>query len=384
MKRIFAALCAALCLIPALSLPALAAPALSASSAILVDAKTGRVLYAQNANEERPIASITKLMTALVAVESTDDLSQEVKVKREYTLAEGSSMYLKKGETVTLETLLYGLLLVSGNDAALAIADYCGGDVETFVSWMNEKAAELGMAHSHFVNPNGLPAEGHYSTAADMAKVASEVLRHDLLAKICATKSITMGTRTFTNHNKLLWNYEGCTGMKTGYTDAAGRTLVSSAKRGQQELVVVTLNAPNDWKDHAALFDYGFENWPSGVLATAEKDFRVLPVTGSLIRAVCVRTESDVYYPLRAEERVKAVVELPETVEAPVKEGAIAGSLTFYLDGEPIGMTYLVYSRGVETNRVAPAKGPLGSLLDFLKNGQATAFVATFSSSSLF
>ena len=351
MKRMFAALFAVLFLSSALSVRArAAAPTLSAASAILVDGGSGRVLFSQNADEERAIASITKLMTALVAVESTADLSQEVTVKREYTLTEGSSMYLKVGEKLTLEDLLYGLLLVSGNDAALAVAGFCAGDVETFVEWMNRKAEELGMEHSHFSNPNGLSSDDHYSTAADMAKLARVVMDNEILAKIVSTKSITIGARSLTNHNKLLWQYEGCVGMKTGYTDKAGRTLVSSAERDGQRLIAVTLCDPNDWRDHAALFDYGFEEWPGAVLATAGKDVRSLPVTGSLVRFVPVRTESGVSYPLGAGERVTARVDLPETVKAPVEEGAIAGSLTFYMDGEPIGSTYLVYSRSVKSD----------------------------------
>lgn len=259
-------------------------------------------------------------------------------------------MYLKVGEKLTLEDLLYGLLLVSGNDAALAVAGFCAGDVETFVEWMNRKAEELGMEHSHFSNPNGLSSDDHYSTAADMAKLARVVMDNEILAKIVSTKSITIGARSLTNHNKLLWQYEGCVGMKTGYTDKAGRTLVSSAERDGQRLIAVTLCDPNDWRDHAALFDYGFEEWPGAMLATAGKDVRSLPVTGSLVRFVPVRTESGVSYPLGAGERVTARIDLPETVKAPVEEGAIAGSLTFYMDGEPIGSTYLVYSRSVKSD----------------------------------
>ena len=292
-----------------------AGPGISAASAILIDGESGRVLYAQNAEEERPIASITKLMTALVAVESHPDLSEVVTIRPEWTGVEGSSMYLKAGEELTLEALLYGLLLASGNDAAVAIAGFCAGDVDTFVAWMNDKAAELGMEHTHFENPNGLNDEGHYSTAADMAALARVVMEHEALAKIVGTRSITVAGRTLTNHNKLLWRYEGCTGLKTGYTDRAGRTLVSCAERDGQRLIAVTLNDPNDWADHAALFDYGFAHYRSAMLALANRTFRMLPVTGSLNRFVPVYTAADVYYPLTEGELVKARVELPERVE---------------------------------------------------------------------
>lgn len=356
MKRVFAAAAAALLCLTWLPLSAHGAgtPGVSASCAILVDAESGRVLMEKNAHEERTIASITKLMTALVAVESTSDLDRAVTIQKEWTLAEGSSMYLREGEELTLRELLYGLLLVSGNDAALAIAGFCAGDVDTFVEWMNLRAKELGMEHTHFVNPNGLPAEGHYSTAADMAKLAIVVMEQPDLAEIVGTKSVTMAGRTMTNHNKLLWRYEGCVGMKTGYTDAAGRTLVSCAERDGQRLIAVTLNAPNDWADHAAMFDYGFSQWPSILLASAGRDLRTLPVTGSLVRFVPVQVERDVRYPLAADERVTAKIDLPDEVEAPVKEGDIAGSLTYYVDGKEVGSTYLVYSHSVERNAAQP------------------------------
>ena len=356
MKRVFAAVAAALLCLTWLPLSAHGAgtPGVSASCAILVDAESGRVLMEKNAHEERAIASITKLMTALVAVESTSDLDRAVTIQKEWTLAEGSSMYLREGEELTLRELLYGLLLVSGNDAALAIAGFCAGDVDTFVEWMNLRAKELGMEHTHFVNPNGLPAEGHYSTAADMAKLAIVVMEQPDLAEIVGTKSVTMAGRTMTNHNKLLWRYEGCVGMKTGYTDAAGRTLVSCAERDGQRLIAVTLNAPNDWADHAAMFDYGFSQWPSILLASAGRDLRTLPVTGSLVRFVPVQVERDVRYPLAADERVTAKIDLPDEVEAPVKEGDIAGSLTYYVDGKEVGSTYLVYSHSVERNAAQP------------------------------
>ena len=327
------------------------APSLSAQSAILVDCETGRVLYAKNADEPRAIASITKLLTALVAVECQPDVSQTVTIRAEWTGAAGSSLYLKEGDTITLEGLLYGLLLNSGNDAAVAIAGYCAGDVDTFVDWMNQRASDIGMTNSHFVNPNGLSHEDHYSTAADMAKLARVVMDNEILARIVATKSITIDGRSFTNHNKLLWQYEGCVGMKTGYTDKAGRTLVSCAQRGEQRLIAVTLNDPNDWADHAALFDYGFSVWHRQVLALADRRVSTVPVSGSLRRFVGVITAKDVYYPLTAQERVTAKIVLPEQVDAPVEGGTIAGRITFYLEEQEIGETYLLYEDDVADDR---------------------------------
>ena len=229
----------------------------SATAAILVDADSGRVLYEQNADARMLIASTTKIMTALVAIRE-GSLSDVVTVKREATLTEGSSMYLKEGEQLTLETLLYGLMLCSGNDAAVAIADHVGGSQKGFVKLMNETARELGMEATSFANPNGLDAEDHYSTARDMAKLACAALRNETLLRIASTQSVTIGGRTMTNHNKLLSRVEGCVGLKTGYTRAAGRTLVSCAERDGVRLVAVTLQDGDDWNDHAALYDRGF------------------------------------------------------------------------------------------------------------------------------
>ncbi len=343
-------------------------------SAILVDAQSGRVLYEKNADEKRMIASITKLMTALVAAESTPDFLDLVTIRPEWTDIEGTSIYLKAGEQLSLETLLYGMLLESGNDAALAVAGYCAGNVETFVDWMNQRAASLGMTNTHFANPNGLNAEGHYSTAADMARLATACMENELIGRIVSTKSISFGVRTFTNHNKLLWQYEGCVGMKTGYTQMAGRTLVSCAQRNGQRLIAVTLSDPDDWQDHAALLDYGFENYPRFVMCRADKDFRRVPVTGSLVRFVTVRTADEAAYPLSLTEQVRAEVSLPKSVEAPVKKGAVAGKITFYLNGEAVGDTYLLYGASVRRNIVS-SNELMRKILDYFQRFGSAAYL---------
>ena len=211
-----------------------------------MDADSGRVLYERNADRKMLIASTTKILTALVAIEE-GDLHDSVKVSREAAYTEGSAMYLTEGETLTLETLLYGVLLCSGNDAAVAVAQHVGGSVKGFVALMNEKARELGMEHSSFANPNGLDDEQHYSTARDMAKLARAALENETLMRIASTRSVTIGGRTMTNHNKLLHYVDGCLGLKTGYTKAAGRTLVSCAEKNGQRLIAVTLQDGNDW-----------------------------------------------------------------------------------------------------------------------------------------
>ena len=253
-RRILAALWAAVSLIGCLT-AVTEAVEVSAAAAVLMDADSGRLLYDKNGEKRMLIASTTKLMTALVALEQ-GGLQQEITVTGGH-MAEGSSMYLRPGEKLTLETLLYGLLLSSGNDAALAVTECMGGAVP-FVARMNEKAAELGMENTHFANPNGLDDEAHYSTAEDMAKLAAAAMDDPVLRRVASTRTARIGGRTLTNHNKLLSRVEGCVGLKTGYTRAAGRTLVSCAERDGVRLVAVTLQDGDDWNDHASLYEQGF------------------------------------------------------------------------------------------------------------------------------
>ena len=253
-RRILAALWAAVSLIGCMTAAAEAVE-VSAAAAVLMDADSGRLLYEKNGEKRMLIASTTKLMTALVALEQ-GGLQQEITVTGGH-MAEGSSMYLRPGEKLTLETLLYGLLLCSGNDAALAVTECMGGAVP-FVARMNEKAAELGMENTHFANPNGLDDEAHYSTAEDMAKLAAAAMDDPVLRRVASTRTARIGGRTLTNHNKLLSRVEGCVGLKTGYTRAAGRTLVSCAERDGVRLVAVTLQDGDDWNDHASLYEQGF------------------------------------------------------------------------------------------------------------------------------
>ena len=244
-------LCLIFCITPAVA----EALEVSATAAVLMDADMGQVLYEKNGDRQMLIASTTKIMTALVVLEhaAPDDV---ITVTPDH-MAEGSSMYLRAGETVRVEELLYGLLLCSGNDAALALTE-CAGGLTPFVAMMNEKAAALGMAHTSFANPNGLDADGHYSTARDMAVLAAAAVENPTFRRICSSRSVTIGQRTMENHNRLLRQVEGCVGLKTGYTRAAGRTLVSCTERDGCRLVAVTLQDGNDWADHAALYDYGF------------------------------------------------------------------------------------------------------------------------------
>ena len=258
-RCVFAVFLAVSCLSSSLTCQA-AAPETAAAAFILMEAGSGRVLASRNETQERSIASTTKIMTCLVALEHSE-LTEKVTVKREH-LREGSSMYLLEGETLTMEELLYGLMLPSGNDAAEALADGCGGTA-SFVRRMNGLAGELGMEDTSFENPSGLDGQAHYSTARDMARLAAYAAGNHTFVRLCSTRSVTIGGRTMTNHNRLLRAVPGCIGMKTGYTRAAGRTLVSVAERDGRRLVAVTLQDGNDWADHAALYDWGFAQ-PAG------------------------------------------------------------------------------------------------------------------------
>ena len=330
------------------SAPGAGAVSTGAQAAVLMDAASGRVLYEQNAHDRRLIASTTKLMTALVALESGIPLSREITVSPDWVGVEGSSIYLREGETLTLETLLYGMLLRSGNDAALAVAEACAGTEEAFAGRMNEKARELGMADSHFVNPSGLNVEEHYSTAYDMALLARACLKDEILAEMVSTKSIALEGRSFTNHNKLLWQYEGCIGLKTGYTEKAGRTLVSAAERDGMTLICVTLSDPNDWADHAALFDRGFSAYHLETAVTTGERVGALPVEGSLAPLCPILAAGTVSAALRAGETLERDVRLDTArLTAPAAEGQQVGELIYSLEGEELGRVPLITAQAV-------------------------------------
>ncbi len=326
------------------SAPALAVGT-SAASAILIDADTGRVLYEQNADEPRLIASITKIMTALTALEHC--ATDKIYTVQSGDMAEGSSMYLKAGERVTLEELLYGLMLSSGNDAALAVARCVSGSVERFVALMNQKAKEIGMEHTSFANPNGLDHEDHYSTARDMAALTRRAMENETFCRIVSTKSITIGERTLVNHNKLLSWYDGCVGVKTGFTKAAGRTLVSAARREGQLLIAVTLHDGNDWQDHQNLLDYGFSAFPRTLVLPAGQQMGSTQVKGSFLLTVPVRTGTALYCPLTAGEEPEITCHYYEAVTAPIAAGTAVGEAVATLNGQELGRVPLIIAQDV-------------------------------------
>lgn len=243
-----------------------AAPSISAQGAAVIDVTSGRILYEKNANQKLPIASLTKIMTAIVAIEE-GNLTDKVKTGKNAVGAEGSSIYLRLGEELSLEDMLYGLMLRSGNDAAIAIAEHVGGSVNGFSYMMNEKARYIGLSSSNFVNPHGLDHPEHYSTARDLALLTAYALKNPIFQKIVSTQMKTAPLEGFDwdrkwfNKNKMLRTYPGANGVKTGFTRIAKRCLVSSATRGERQIAVVVLNDGNDWRDSANLLDYGFNEY---------------------------------------------------------------------------------------------------------------------------
>lgn len=345
MKRIFAGTAAVL-LAAVLFFP-VSVQALSAEKAILVDAATGRVLYEKNADERSLIASTTKIMTALVVCEQCNVLDR-MRIPREAVGIEGSSMYLQEGEVLTLQELLYGLMLHSGNDAAVALAIYCGGTVEGFAEMMNDKARVLGMTQSHFENPNGLDSPGHYSTARDLAILASYAMKNPIFYKTVSTKTVTVGNRYLRNHNKLLWQVAGADGVKTGYTKAAGRILVSSATRDGRRLIAVTINDPDDWNDHGALLEEGFSRYQVRRIVSAGERIGTVEIAGGQVGYAELVAAEDFDYALAPEERSELVFSGPGFVYAPVARGAEAGFAHVCIDGKSVGKIPIVFGETVE------------------------------------
>jgi len=325
-----------------------------ASACALVEVESQRVLYSENADKKLPMASTTKIMTALVAIEK-GNLSDTVTIPREASGVEGSSIYLEAGETLTLEELLYGLMLHSGNDAAVAIAIHVGGSVSGFCDLMNQKARELGANSTHFVNPHGLPAEGHYTTAHDLALIAAAAMKNEQFRKIVSTTAITIPhdgrswDRTLHNKNKLLYSYEGANGVKTGYTKAAGRCLVGSAERNGMQLVSVVLNCSDIYNDTAAILDFGFSNFARRTVVAKNAVLGEVTVKNGVQEALEARAKDDIVLTLTEEEtqQVEVVAKLLASVDAPVEAGDVLGTAEVWLNGAMIAAVDLVSAEAV-------------------------------------
>ena len=315
----------------------------SAEACVLM-AADGQCLFEQNADSRRLIASTTKLMTALVCLENADE-QDVVTIRERHCLAEGSSMYLKPGERYTVRELLLGLLLSSGNDAALALADHVGGSMEGFVGLMNRRASQLGLTQTHFENPHGLDAAEHFSTARDLARLMLCCMENPSFRRLVSARTAEIRGLTLVNHNRLLSLCPDCIGGKTGYTMAAGRCLVSCFERDGLRLVCVTLSDPDDWNDHRRLSDWAFRTFVLRDPAAAA-EFDVPVVTGSRAAVRVMSIESrPLLLPRDAEIELQA--ELPRFVFAPVKRGESAGTLRVYSLGKLMLECPLIYADDV-------------------------------------
>lgn len=327
----------------------------SARSAAVMDCVSGRFLLAQKSSEKSLIASTTKIMTALLICERCNVLDQ-MQIPKQAVGIEGSSMYLREGERLTLQELLYGLMLSSGNDAAVALALYCSGGIREFADLMNDKARSLGMNHTHFENPNGLDSKNHYSTAQDLAILAAYAMENPIFQKTVSTKTITVGNRVLRNHNKLLWLYPEADGVKTGFTKAAGRILVSSAVRQGRRLVAVTIHDPNDWADHAAMLNQGFQGFRLQRIVTAGECVGYREIASGEPARVSVLAAESFSYSLAAQERPQLLLPGSGFVYAPAAEGADAGYAYVLLSGKAVGKIPVVYGETSEIIQPEPKK----------------------------
>ena len=336
-------------------------PGVSAKAAIVYCADNGKVLFAKNETEKLSMASTTKIMTAMLTLEAAQADNREVTITEEMVAVEGSSMGLKPGNVVTLETLAKGMLLSSGNDAANAAALSLAGSQEEFAVLMNEKAAQIGMTNTHFVTPSGLDDDNHYTTAYDMALLATYAMELPGFQEITSQRSMQVEfinppmKVTLSNHNRLLSMYQGCIGVKTGFTKKSGRCLVSCSERDGVRLIAVTLNAPDDWNDHQNMLNYGFSQVKSVTFDNTTETFS-LPLAGGTSQEVMVSgsTVEKATVGIYDVDRIQKVIELPRFAYAPVRNGQLVGKIRYLLDGEEIASSGLVVRQDVEAIPYTP------------------------------
>lgn len=337
----------------------------SAQSAIAIDLEYGNVLYEKNAHQRMSMASTTKIMTAICAIEE-GDMDRKIKVHDSAVGVEGSSIYLTRGEELTLRELVCGLMLNSGNDAAVAIAYAVSGSVEEFAQLMTQKAKEIGVQNTQFKNPNGLDEEGHYTTAYDLARITAYAMKNEEFKKIASTYQTTIpgpeGKRYLTNHNKLLKRMEGCTGVKTGFTKKSGRCLVSSCERDGVGVVCVTLNAPDDWNDHMQMTDYAYTKLKRKMVVNEGESFGDIKVEKGTAKTVAAVCRDSFWVPAADGVRYVSVYKRPEALTAPVKEGDMVAKLEVYMENEHIATVPLVASNSVPEDKSRNLLKSIGSI----------------------
>jgi len=369
MKRSIIVFATVLYLISALPIFASAVD-VSARSAVLIEAGTEDIIYEKNANERMSMASTTKIMTALVALEH-GQLDKKIKVSDKACGIEGSSIYLKPGEVLTLEDLLYAVMLESANDAAAAVAYEIAGDIDSFADMMNETAETIGLRDTHFTNPHGLDNEEHYTTALDLAKLTAYALKNEQFRTIVSTykRQIPLngdeGVRVLVNHNKLLRMSDDVIGVKTGFTKHSGRCLVSAAKRDGVCVIAVTLNAPNDWNDHLKMHEAGFSEYSSVTLAEAGEFTVEIPCTTAEGGYVMLQNKDELTLTLRNGTEITHKVVADRLLFPPIETGEELGQVIFYSDGEELGSVPL-YSTSTVDLPTVPKSG-LQKFIDFFR-----------------
>lgn len=313
----------------------------------MIEEKTGRVLLEKGANVKLPMASTTKIMTAILAIEY-GNLEDEVEIVGKDVNIEGSSIFLKDEESIRLEDLIYGLMLRSGNDSAIAIANHISGSEEEFVKLMNKKAKEIGAINTNFTNPHGLHNDNHYSTAYDLALITRYAFKNKKFAEISGSKNYKTFTSReynyFVNKNKTLWEYEGGDGVKIGYTMRSGRCLVASASRNDMRLIAVTLKDYNWFNNTYTLMDFGFENYSYYTIYEKDQLIKQINVLNGKKEKLPLITLNDFIYPISEEEKDKLKISLSyaDEVEAPVLSGKEFGKVEVYFDGKLIRTEKLV------------------------------------------
>lgn len=321
----------------------------SAKSAILICADTSEVVFAKNETERLSMASTTKIMTALLTLEAAQVCNREVSITDTMVRVEGSSMGLRAGDVVTLDTLAKGMLTCSGNDAANSAAISLAGDTKSFAKLMNERAKQIGMLNTNFVTPSGLDDDDHYTTAYDMSLLGAHAMKNPVFKEIASQKSVTVDfikpqkRVSYSNHNKLITLYRGCIGVKTGFTKKSGRCLVSCAERDGVRLVAVTLNAPDDWNDHTRMFDYGFAN----VKKLTPEDTKVSleePIVSSPKKSILVSCKDNISLTVNSKDfsKINKKVKISKFLYAPIEKNQVVGSVDYELNGKVLASTDLV------------------------------------------
>lgn len=326
-------------------------PTLSAQAAVVICADNGKIIFGKNERVPKPMASTTKIMTALLTLEAAQNEDFKVIITDKMVPVEGSSMYLQVGQALPLSSLAKGMLTVSGNDAANSAAVALGGSVEGFVDLMNKKAKQIGMSNTYFETPSGLDKGNHHSTAYDMALLGAYALENKDFYEITSKKKTEVPfiepneIRTLYNENKMLKRYEGCIGIKTGFTRLAGRCLVSAAERNNTRLVAVTLNAGDDWNDHEKLLDYGFSKVET--VFFDNKDYFVLPIVGATVNETTAFAKEKISVTVAKsdKDKIEKIVEVPSFLYAPIKQGQVVGKVKYKLNNKILACEDLIAAK---------------------------------------